>query len=441
MAINSTFNYALLIGCPRDLKGTATDIESMRSLLSDPAFGFHTHICSGVMSTRDEIIRQLEALVAWVQALKEDEKSIAKVVIFYSGHGGFIEQSAEDKSRRYQYFVPEDYDKGAVILDVELSGFLKRLTDLIDNVTVILDCCHSGRMARIERHPEMKARRVEPISISKLNDHVRKLVSDSAQLADTYLEGNPKRVCIMSAAPTEVSWEFKGPDGKVGGVMTRNLTKALRAAAGLGQSWDTVMKRVIHMVTTEEPSQHPRVEGASTRVIFSTQHKSSMSHLIKMEGGDPVIQAGRVFGVREKNTYTVMPLNFDTLIVQHSIGEVEVIAVQGFKALCRFIGEYQNKTIPSDGALVFLRKEANQTLIAEYPEDKQEILKSLEDCKFLRPRGKVMFRPRQSAREPTTKHEVAFATHEVALSQLELALVNHELTLTNGGREAMPLKA
>ncbi|KAF3012606.1 hypothetical protein E8E14_008030 [Neopestalotiopsis sp. 37M] len=422
--------YALLIGCPRDLKGTERDVESMKSLLSDPAFNFDTRVCSGTTSTRATILEEFKAVIKWAKS-KKAQTSDPTVLIYYSGHGGIVEASHEYKSRRFQFIVPADFEHGSVILDVELSLFLKELTESTKNVTIVLDCCHSGRMARIGRHEELRARQVKPVTIAFLQDHIKKLV-----IGKTDLEGNPDVVRIMSAAPTEVSWEFKDENGQVCGVMTRNLVAALRAAVGRGLSWNTIMTRIIQMVTTEEPSQHPCAEGPSTRVLFETTHKRFMSHPINKVGDRFVIEAGRVAGVSEGNIYTVMPPDYETPDTDKSIGEVKVTGVQGFQARAEPTKLNNGREIPPQGALAFL-KEASQVWVAEYPHGDHQILAFLQNAKFLRPREKLTVKTFVGDRKPQARHEVAFASHEVTLSQLELALANHELALAEGDSEVL----
>ncbi|KAJ8131688.1 hypothetical protein O1611_g1933 [Lasiodiplodia mahajangana] len=431
--------HALLIGCPRDLKGTEADIEMMRDLLGSSGFGFDIQVCYGANSTRNGILDAIGELQKKVTDEKRKSGIESIVVIYYSGHGGIVEASEASgtKTRRYQYLVPSDYGsnetKFNVILDSELSLLLNSMTHQTTNVTVIFDCCHSGRMARIQPHENMSSRKVPPINVSQLQDHVKRLLDGGMRLKETPLEGNPNVVRIMSAAPTEVSWEFDDEDGICSGVMTRSLVKALRASKELGLSWNTIMTRVIQMVTTEEPSQHPCAEGPSTRVLFTTRNIRWQSHSIKMERGAPIIEAGRVSGVGEGNVYTIMPHNYDEPNVDNSIGKVVVNAVQALRSRANFTETIRGRTIGEEGALAFLYQETSRVWVVEYPHDMQDLLKALQSSKFLQPRGKASRELSLTNQDALVNHERAIINHELALSQLELAIANHELASSSSG--------
>ncbi|KAK0234493.1 caspase domain-containing protein [Armillaria nabsnona] len=85
------------------------------------------------------------------------------ILIFYAGHGAIVNMpqgwptgSADEK---IQMLVPHDFNpngsdnskRGQGVLDVRLSHLLQDITDKkSDNITVILDCCHSGSGMRTD---------------------------------------------------------------------------------------------------------------------------------------------------------------------------------------------------------------------------------------------------------------------------------------------------
>ena len=67
------------------------------------------------------------------------------VVVYYSGHGALLGE--------LQYLVPVDMADSTPTdfrgyLAEELTAAVRALTDVTPNVTVILDCCHSGGAVR-----------------------------------------------------------------------------------------------------------------------------------------------------------------------------------------------------------------------------------------------------------------------------------------------------
>src|SRR6185369_13195502 len=89
------------------------------------------------------------------QHLVVDARGDDGVVIYFSGHGHIAHvTSPEDVALPpWRFIVPTDYTNPSPgdfrgITALELSATVARLTDRTRNVTVILDCCHAGRMVR-----------------------------------------------------------------------------------------------------------------------------------------------------------------------------------------------------------------------------------------------------------------------------------------------------
>jgi hypothetical protein len=150
---------ALLIGSPYGgLQGTSNDVEMMSGVLESR--GFSVMQCYKESATRDGI------LSAWEQLTSESSEDDI-VVIYYSGHGGLADSEPRtideqptwpEKPWRFQFIVPWDYDQTTEedfrgISDIEISHMLQGTTKRTQNVTIILDCCHSARLARDPRYP------------------------------------------------------------------------------------------------------------------------------------------------------------------------------------------------------------------------------------------------------------------------------------------------
>ncbi|KAI9035713.1 uncharacterized protein KD926_002964 [Aspergillus affinis] len=150
----SSTQRALLIEAPFEgLNGTLYDAQSILRVLESK--GFVAETCFGEDATRSGIFQ------AWERLIFETTEDDA-VVLYYSGDGGLVQSPQGDKSVetdddtrpwRYQFLVPVDYNQSTEddfrgILDVEISHVLRQLNERTRNVTVILDCCYSGRMFR-----------------------------------------------------------------------------------------------------------------------------------------------------------------------------------------------------------------------------------------------------------------------------------------------------
>ncbi|KAJ3455469.1 hypothetical protein MRS44_016951 [Fusarium solani] len=251
---------------------------------------------------------------------------------------------------------------------------LRDTTNKTTNVTVILDCCHSGRMARDETHGD----NATPKQLLEVQHHdIAKWVEILKQKGDlrgeTAIEGNQDAVRIAASATRETAWEYF-KDGQWGGIMTEALVHAMEETEGRDISWRTLLIRVRELVHVEFPQQHPRAEGPSTRACFSLTLKSSESFPIAMEDGFPVLQAGRVAGVREGNKYAIMPFSSTEIDKRDQIAEATVTHVIGFKARVKLTFEPAGGSLPEKGALAFLHQEA----LYEWPVILPEGLPALE---------------------------------------------------------------
>jgi hypothetical protein len=170
--------HALLVGIDRydpqrvpgsglipDLQGSVHDIQRMEEFLLQaplavPASRIRKLVSPGLHSGIEQpppeelpsyrnLIRELEALIE--RARKGD-----RVLIHYSGHGASLPTVVPDKkgkTGRDECLVPCNAavprgEGGGFLRDVELNALLGSLADHGLQVTLILDCCHSGGITR-----------------------------------------------------------------------------------------------------------------------------------------------------------------------------------------------------------------------------------------------------------------------------------------------------
>ncbi|RAH48750.1 caspase family protein [Aspergillus brunneoviolaceus CBS 621.78] len=358
-------------------------------------YGFQVAHCHGAQATRTGILE------AWKQLISEtgDGDSVA---IYYSGHGGLVESapSTEDaREWRYQFLVPVDFDDVNSsgfngILDVELSQLLRATTARTRNVTVILDCCFSGRMVRAPgygdaaRPKQVPSVRYEDV-VDFLTHYVERATEEMGE-PTSIGDDNPDAVRIVAAAPSETAWEVRGEDGRWMGSFTSALAQVLNEAHDHQLSWRTSILRVQELVQAQFPTQHPRVEGPHTRIHFLLDQVNSEIIHLRIENGLPVLQAGFVAHVSEGDVYAVTRLNSERLKKEQQIAVCEVINVQAFQALVRL--HYPSTTptqeVPREGALAFLQKSAQHRWPISVP---PSLLESLSDkvqkSRFLRLAG------------------------------------------------------
>lgn len=382
---------ALLIGGPfGGLRGPLNDVASIENVLSGQGFGIDT--CCGKDATRDGI------RAAWRDLLlKITDQDV--VVIYYSGHGGLVESQQGDGAEsqeteqgqplRYQFIVPIDYDRTNVgdfrgLLDIEISHLLRNTTEKTKNVTIILDCCHAGRMSRDPSHNNQAfAKNLPEVQHHDISKHITSLRAAGLLQGQTFLEGNPNVVRIAAAAATETAWEYL-VGGQWKGAMTEALALAMHEADGREVSWRTTLFRVCQLVNVEFPEQHPQAEGPETRLHFSLKELSSGALPLTQKNGVAIIQAGRVAGVREGNLYAVMPHASERPDDNTKLADAKVTHLNGFQARAELTFRTTANSIPNEGALAFLLQEALYKWPAVLSEDLQQLKDAIERSKYLR---------------------------------------------------------
>ncbi|KAJ5089541.1 hypothetical protein N7532_008225 [Penicillium argentinense] len=318
------------------------------------------------------------------------------VLYYYSGHGGVAKSgdaAEENKDRnknvnksgdkdqqqwRYQFLVPVDFDQSTPyefrgITEIEISYLLRDTTDQTRNITVILDCCHSGRMAREPSCGGNATPKNLSLQGARYYRDIERLSGGGGggrAGRQEYVEGNPHAVRIAAAATAETVWEYEYSDGKWTGALSDALIRVLGEAKGHSNSvsWRTTVLRVRELVNAKFPLQRPQVEGPATRCHFSLKEMGSDALHLKMEGDDglAVIQAGKVAGVREGNVYHVVPFDAATTTTKDSDDQADNIIAEGvvshvdcFRVVVGLASKNEQLAeIPLEGALACLEQEA-----------------------------------------------------------------------------------
>lgn len=386
---------ALLIASPfGELRGPMNDLELMADVLERQ--GFEITQCCGAEATCNEIRTKWYNLI---EKLQTDDIA----VIYYAGHGGIAQSPRTAQSQsirtvgsklwRYQFIVPMDFQQSSEgdfrgILDIELSQLLRATTDKTINVTLILDCCHAGRMARQPGYgTQARARNLPQVYHHDISQYIEQCRSQGQFLTETHIEGNPNVVRITAAATSESAFEYTNPAGNVYGAMTEVLASAIREGYGQDISWRSTLMRVRESVNVNFPEQHPCVEGPESRLHFSVKQvdiERSKDVVLKIVNGLPRIQAGRIAGVHEGNIYAVMPLNPPLGSTAEKIADAVVKNVFSSYAEVDLDPVCKIETIPAQGSMAMLRVEALPKWPVMLSADLSELRPDLEGSRYLR---------------------------------------------------------
>lgn len=138
---------ALLVGINKYRKyplfGCVNDVTAMKDLLVE-LYGFSEHNIR-VITDRDATTKAVVENLVW---LAQGGSDPAVRVFHYAGHGHFTPDKNDDE--------PDGSDEALVLFDHDKAGYLidDKLKELYDrfpangNLTLIMDCCHSGSNQR-----------------------------------------------------------------------------------------------------------------------------------------------------------------------------------------------------------------------------------------------------------------------------------------------------
>ena len=307
---------ALLIGSETyGLAGCNADVALMHDVLV--ARGFE-EIASrtGADATRAGIIDGLDELVGSIR----DPTDV--VVLFYSGHGGrvarpdFAERRAAGTSVHFQFIVPFDMEESSPddfrgLLSEELTWQQRRLTDAfvalgaVPNVTTILDCCHSGYMARgLDTVPKSVDVGEKMFRMRGIREHALALTQD---LEIRGLATNPHAVRLVACQPEQSAFEFPSARGGRHGALTDAFASVVEELGDAPVSWGMIGDLVRRRVRALVPEQRPDVEGPSDRLVFSDRSLPSGSVLaVSTVEDDLRLEAATLLGIETGDEFQLV---------------------------------------------------------------------------------------------------------------------------------------
>lgn len=190
-------------------------------------------------------------------------------LFYFSGHGSQLRLVSGKRSEpdgRQETICPcdvsRDLDDVRDIRDSELGALLSRLPG--GDVTVVLDCCHSGSGTRFGRvsAPRQQTRFLEP-----------GVVTSGGAPPPGRAKLPPGEVLLAACRPEQESHETADAEGRPHGAFSLVLLEELaRAVAVGGMTYRDLMDRVQLRVNARFRAQFPIWEGAGDRVVLATDH-------------------------------------------------------------------------------------------------------------------------------------------------------------------------
>jgi len=367
--------HVLLVGIdaypPRysSLSGCVNDIDAIEGLLLDPP---------GVGIPPERIrIRRLAALRPnrasttrleaqtlppsrenLVQALKglagPEVRDGDRVLIYYSGHGD--EKLFQGSDVYHESLVPHDGVDIQRLYDIEINSLINAIAARTDDLTVVLDCCHSAGASK--DLTDIEAQGADrflggddapdaPPDISALG------LSDGG--AGGMLHGlDPNYVVLAACQPYEKAGEGVVPgELKAHGLFTSSLVSLLRGRDATERGdlrWADIWPDLLDRVTRRASQlgrrpQHPSLIGRSERHIFGGPwEKQDPGYSVSLSvSGVYTVGAGTLMGVThgaEIAVYGATPALFPLLgsPEDQPLGRLRVVAAERSRATAAPVG-------------------------------------------------------------------------------------------------------
>ena len=341
--------WALLIGVNEyiydgipDLKGCETDVELMRKVLTTK-YGFPKENIGVVLSEEATKENMVAALKEW---LIEKPKAGDIVILYYSGHGVQIADTSGDEEDGFdEAFCPTDVKLNEskteflnVLLDDELDELLSQIPT--DNVTAILDSCHSGTATKSLISVGMSQSRVINRDLLLVaNQNPKPPKNEKPPQGSSRAPGNPSHVVITGCDDHEVSQErtWYSPDTGYfrSGVLTKYLVDELNQQQP-DITYTDLMARIRQKIGTGAV-QTPQLYGDTERPIFSTRQPAGDIETVSITakpyvvitntiGGELIINAGSIHGVTKGSIYAVYSSE-DMEFSGRELGQIQISKV------------------------------------------------------------------------------------------------------------------
>ena len=264
----SSRTLALLVGIQSypylddnlQLHGTLADVAAVADLLRSRVANLDLRILRDGQASRAGI------RAAW-DRIVEDTGPDDEVLFYWSGHGSRVRNPSGSEADGWdETLVPHDSGRRTKpnrdLIDDEVHGWLNRLQKKTRRISLVIDSCHSGSVARtgvrtVPRDP--RPRDLPPSPDPDLPE------SGAPAGPAGWLPASDHWVLLAACRDREVAVEIPFA-GQTRGVFTWALEQAALTAAP-GTSWrDLFLAAESQVVFATFGNQMPHLEGASGRV-------------------------------------------------------------------------------------------------------------------------------------------------------------------------------
>ena len=267
---------AFLVGINRyqidgaDLRGCVNDVKDLSAALVQ----FHGFKKSDITVVTDQAATK-KAMQAGISRLVRDSKKGDVALLHYSGHGSNVPDDNRDEADgRDEILCPTNLDWDDPLRDDWLRTTFDGLRAGV-NLTVIMDCCHSGTNTRAILPPDapIKERYLpSPSSLKavesgrsvakKVTSELRRSPRASRKAKDIVPAALPE-VLVTGCRDTQTSADAF-INNRYNGALTFAIVEAMKAGRGR-LTYRELHDRVAAVLKTRKFDQVPQLEGRSER--------------------------------------------------------------------------------------------------------------------------------------------------------------------------------
>jgi hypothetical protein len=345
--------YALLVGIDRyknpaipSLHGCVNDVEAIRRLLLDrfqvpPA---HILALTNQQATRAEILRAFrEHLIQYARYAPD-----AEFLYYYSGHGSQARNPAKPEGVD-ETTVPHDSRSEDIydLRDWELGELLDELTAHAKNLTVILDCCHSGSGTRgPDTRPAEPGVRRCPADLREQAGLPRpKTVATRAG------RGEFPYVLLAACQNYQKAHEYGEPPN-VHGALTYHFLQALAEMPLTYQALHEKLKLPLRRLYRDQQIPKCEGEGRKREVFGGLRGQENFSFIVsEKRGGFFWLEAGLAHGLSLGGELNVYPLGAGDFTGEAKIAALKIRQLGGTRSACTLLDGQADFALPANAVL------------------------------------------------------------------------------------------
>ncbi len=313
--------YALLVGINTykaamipTLRGCRNDVELLASVLRkqfelDEA---HLRLLTDEEATHDGIKQAIrEHLIDTARDAKAAGQPMPAFLFHFSGHGSLARDASGLKATGFdETIVPHDSRQAGVfdIKDWELGALFDELATYTSNITVVLDCCHSGSGTRDAELPTRQClpdMRPQPERPAAIASGMRSVITGDEKNLNTHVL---LAACSHSQSANEYL-DTASPEKRVYGALSFALSQELSQSLSTQPTYHELYQRVCRRLHQWYPLQSPQCEGDRDRELFGGVRPKQELWISVTGGQDGLVRidAGRVQGLADGVELHVYP--------------------------------------------------------------------------------------------------------------------------------------